>query len=375
MFRKALVADLAGSEYYENPVRTRSGEERLIAWHNSSIRDAEGRIIGGLSAGEDITERRKAETALHVALIKYKTLFDSFPLGITITDPVGKVLESNAAAESLLGLARDVHNQRLIDSPEWRIVRSDGTPMPPEEFAGVRALKEQRRIESMAMGVVREDGATTWISVTADLLPLEGYGAVITYGDITARRAAEEQIRQLAYFDPLTGLPNRRLLMDRLGQALIASKRSQEYGAVLMLDLDYFKGLNDSCGHDVGDRLLVEVARRLSSQVRQEDTVARLGGDEYVLILEGLGSDEAEALAQAAHVAEKIRHTLSEPYVLTGVETPYPCTASLGVSVFHSHQESVETLLKQADIALYLAKDAGRNQVIFYQPALPQGVS
>ena len=375
VFRKALVADLAGSEYFENPVRTRSGEERLIAWHNSSIRDTEGRIIGYLSAGEDITERRKAETALHVALIKYKTLFDCFPLGITVTDPVGKVLESNAAAEKLLGLARDVHNQRLIDSPEWRIVRTDGTPMPPEEFASVRALRERKRVENVEMGIARTAGETAWISVTADLLPIDGYGLVITYGDITARRAAEEQIRQLAYFDPLTGLPNRRLLMDRLGQALIASKRSQEYGAVLMLDLDYFKGLNDSFGHDVGDRLLVEVARRLSSQVRQEDTVARLGGDEYVLILEGLGSDETEALAQAAHVAEKIRHTLSEPYELTGVETPYPCTASLGVSVFHSHQESVETLLKQADIALYLAKDAGRNQVIFYQPALPQGVS
>ncbi len=367
VFRKALANDLVGSEYFENPVRTRSGESRLIAWHNSSIRDAEGNIIGGLSAGEDITERRKAEVALHVALIKYKTLFDCFPLGITVTDPDGQVLESNAAAERLLGVPRDIHEQRLIDSPEWRIVRPDGTPMPAAEFASVRALRERQRVENVEMGIIKAEGATLWLSVTADLLPIEGYGLVITYGDITARRQAEEQIRQLAYFDPLTSLPNRRLLMDRLGQALIASKRSQEFGAVLMLDLDYFKGLNDSRGHDVGDQLLIEVAHRLSGQVRQEDTVSRLGGDEYVLILQGLGDELVEAMAQAERVAEKIRHALGEPYALAGEASPYPCSASIGVTLFHSHQETVETLLKQADIALYRAKDAGRNRVSFYQ--------
>jgi diguanylate cyclase (GGDEF)-like protein/PAS domain S-box-containing protein len=371
VFRKALANDLAGSEYFENPVRTRSGEERLIAWHNSSIRDAEGNIIGGLSAGEDITERRKAETALHVALIKYKTLFDCFPLGITVTDPAGQVLESNAAAERLLGVPREIHEQRQIDSPEWRIVRADGTPMPAAEYASMRALHERQRVENVEMGIVKQTGETIWLSVTADLLPIEGYGLVITYGDITARRLAEEQIRQLAYFDPLTSLPNRRLLMDRLGQALNASKRSQEFGAVLMLDMDYFKGLNDSRGHDVGDQLLIEVARRLLGQVRQEDTVSRLGGDEYVLILQGLGDEPIEARAQAARVADKIRHALGEPYGLAGCETPYSCSASIGVTLFHSHRETVETLLKQADIALYRAKDAGRNRVGFYQSDMP----
>ena len=496
VFLKALAADLAGSEYYENPVRTRAGDERLIAWHNSSIRDAEGKVIGGLSAGMDITERRLAEARwlaseerfhtlfdaadamsiqgylfdgtvvywnrasekiygysaaeamggnlfdliipepmraavsaavcemfetgrgapagrlllkhkdgsalpvysshtvvkspgqptvmfcmdidmreldrveaeLNVALTKYKTLFDRFPMGITVTDPAGHILESNAAATHLLGVSQAEHHSRGIDGPEWRIVRTDGTPMPVEEFASVRALKEKRRVADVEMGVVKAEGEITWISVTADLLPLEGYGVVVTYGDITARREAEEQIRKLAYFDPLTDLPNRRLLMDRLGQALIASKRSQEYGALLMLDLDYFKQLNDSHGHDVGDQLLVEVARRLSGNVRQEDTVSRLGGDEYVLILEGLGVEEKAAHHQAELVAEKIRLALNQPYALAGGELTYPCSASIGVTLFHSHQESIEALFKQADIALYRAKGAGRNAVRFYTP-------
>jgi diguanylate cyclase (GGDEF)-like protein/PAS domain S-box-containing protein len=316
----------------------------------------------------DMRELDRVETELNVALTKYKTLFDCFPMGITVTDPAGHILETNMAATQLLGVPQAEHHLRGIDGPAWQILRTDGTPMPAEEFASVRALKEKRRVEDVEMGVVKADGTTTWISVTADLLPLEGYGAVITYGDITARREAEEQIRKLAYFDPLTNLPNRRLLMDRLGQALIASKRSQEYGALLMLDLDYFKQLNDTRGHDVGDQLLVEVARRLSGNVRQEDTVSRLGGDEYMLILEGLGVEETAAHHQAEQVAEKIRLALNQPYALAGGGPPYPCSASIGVSLFHSHQDSIEALFKQADIALYQAKGAGRNAVRFYTP-------
>jgi diguanylate cyclase (GGDEF)-like protein/PAS domain S-box-containing protein len=315
----------------------------------------------------DLNELTQAEAALNIALTKYKTLFDSFPLGITVTDSNGKVLETNAAAEQLLGVPGDLHAQRGISSPELQVLHTDGSPMPTEEYASVRALKERRRIENAEMGVVRPDGEVTWLSVTADLLPLEGYGVVVTYSDITARRAAEEQIRQMAYYDPLTNLPNRRLLMDRLDQALIASKRSHAFGALLMLDLDYFKGLNDSCGHDVGDQLLIEVARRLSTHVRQDDTVSRLGGDEYVVILQDLGTQAEAATRQALQVAEKIRSALSQPYQLGPDAIPYASSVSIGVRLFQGHQEPVETLLKQVDVALYQAKDAGRNQVVFFE--------
>jgi diguanylate cyclase (GGDEF)-like protein/PAS domain S-box-containing protein len=358
-----MAEELLDCEYFENPVLTRSGEHRLVAWHNSCIRDASGKIVGGLSAGEDITERRRAENALNVALTKYKTLFDNFPMGITVTDPGGQALETNAVAERLLG---NVAHARMGRG----VVRVDGSPMPVEEFASVRALREKRRVENVEMGVVQEDGRTVWISATADLLPLEGYGAVVTYSDITERRAAEERIHQLAYFDPLTNLPNRRLLMDRLGQALIASQRSQNHGAVLIIDLDRFKGLNDSHGHDVGDKLLVEVAQRLIANVRREDTVARLGGDEYVLILEGIGEDRGTAARQADHVAKKVCRALCRPYALTPLSIPYACSASIGLTMFLGDQLSEDVLLKQADIALYQAKGAGRERVMAFQDGI-----
>lgn len=363
VFRKTLEANQGGYEYYENPVRHRSGQEYLIAWHNSTLRHADGTLAGGMSAGIDITQKRRMETELHVALTKYKVLFETFPLGITIADPSGHILETNAAAERLLGVPREEHEQRGIDTPEWRIVRPDGSPMPAEEYASVRAMKEQRRVENVEMGIVREGQATQWISVTADLLPLDGYGVVVTYGDITARREAEERIRWMAYHDALTGLPNRRLLMDRLRLNLAASQRDQHFGAVLLLDLDRFKLLNDRFGHDVGDQLLIQAARRLSAQVREADTVARLGGDEFVVMLSEIGRDADAAARHAAAVGEKIREALATPYVLEGVAEPQASSASIGIKLFHGSRQSPEDLLKDADLALYRAKEQGRNQV------------
>jgi diguanylate cyclase (GGDEF)-like protein/PAS domain S-box-containing protein len=192
--------------------------------------------------------------------------------------------------------------------------------------------------------------------------------------DVSARKLAEEQIHNLAYFDPLTQLPNRRLLMDRLGQALIASNRTRQFGALLILDLDNFKALNDSQGHDAGDRLLTEAAQRLLSKVRQEDTVARLGGDEYVVMLENLGESEVMAANLAEDIAEKIRRALNEPYSLTDSETQYRSSTSIGLTLFRGQDTSVEVLLKQADVALYQAKDAGRNTLRFFNPAMQSAI-
>jgi diguanylate cyclase (GGDEF)-like protein len=180
----------------------------------------------------------------------------------------------------------------------------------------------------------------------------------------------EKQIRDLAYFDPLTRLPNRRLLMDRLGQALIASERSRELGALMILDLDHFKTLNDTQGHDVGDRLLVEVAQRLTSGMRQQDSVCRLGGDEFVVMLEGLGQDAPHAANQAETIAEKIRSVLNQPYSLNGNGGNFYSTTSIGLTLFRGQDASPDMLLKQADVALYQAKDAGRNLVRFFNPAM-----
>jgi diguanylate cyclase (GGDEF)-like protein/PAS domain S-box-containing protein len=197
---------------------------------------------------------------------------------------------------------------------------------------------------------------------------------VATYTDITLRKAAENEIKNLAFFDALTQLPNRRMLIDRLSQALAASKRSGRYGAVMFLDLDNFKPLNDEFGHAVGDLLLIEVARRLISCVREMDTVARFGGDEFVVLLSELDVDKTESMTEAATIAEKIRATLAEPYVLkfqkeekSESTVEHHCTSSIGVVLFISHETSPETVLAWADMAMYKAKRDGRNSIRFHE--------
>jgi diguanylate cyclase (GGDEF)-like protein/PAS domain S-box-containing protein len=191
--------------------------------------------------------------------------------------------------------------------------------------------------------------------------------------DITERKKAEEYIRNFAFYDTLTQLPNRRLLNDRLGQAMAASKRSGRYGAVMFMDLDNFKPLNDAHGHDVGDLLLVEAAQRITSCVREMDTVARFGGDEFVVMLSELDVDKKLSIAQSGVVAEKIRVTLAEPYLLTrkqesGVEitVEHHCTSSIGVVLFINHEAGQEDIIKGADMAMYQAKEGGRNTIRFF---------
>jgi len=188
------------------------------------------------------------------------------------------------------------------------------------------------------------------------------------FHDISERKAAERRIHELAYYDSLTRLANRRLLMDRLVKAMANSRRSRQFGAILYLDLDHFKVLNDTFGHDYGDQLLCAVAERLNGLVRDGDSVARLGGDEFVVLLGNLGKDGKLATRHAESIANKIRHSLGKPYFLAGLRVgAYHSTASLGVCMFMDHEESVESLLKYADIALYQAKTAGRNAVCVYQ--------
>jgi diguanylate cyclase (GGDEF)-like protein/PAS domain S-box-containing protein len=199
-------------------------------------------------------------------------------------------------------------------------------------------------------------------------------GTVVTFINITERKQSEEQIRNLAHFDPLTQLPNRRLLLDRLNQALIASSRTQEYGFLMILDLDNFKVLNDTQGHDVGDHLLKEVAQRLLDIARQEDTVSRLGGDEFVIMVERLGTDQLAAVNKAKMIVEKIHDELNKPYTLSPNRPPYHSTPSLGLTLFRGQDISVEILLKQADVALYQAKGSGRNAFRFFNPEMQEAI-
>jgi diguanylate cyclase (GGDEF)-like protein len=190
--------------------------------------------------------------------------------------------------------------------------------------------------------------------------------------EIRRRKKAELEIRNVAFYDPLTRLPNRRLLFERLQQALILSIRRKAYGAILFLDLDNFKVLNDTRGHDVGDLLLVEAARRLQACVREGDTVARLGGDEFVLMLENLNIDPQHAATMARTVGEKVLDALSRPYFLKGQE--FQSSSSIGVSLFIDHNDTPEDLLKRSDTAMYQAKYGGRNTLRFFDPAMQQAL-
>ena len=198
-------------------------------------------------------------------------------------------------------------------------------------------------------------------------------GWVITYHDVTDLRRANEEIEHLAFYDPLTGLPNRRLLLDRLGQAPVLSQRSGKVGALLFLDLDHFKDLNDTLGHEVGDELLQAVAQRLLANVRVADTVARLGGDEFVVMLRDLSSNTQEAAALAQRIGEQILRGLSEPYVLRG--HTHQGAASIGATLFGASAQSAIELLRQADIAMYQVKARRGNALCFFDPKMQTAIN
>jgi len=237
-------------------------------------------------------------------------------------------------------------------------------------------LAAQQPFRDLELQRQRPDGSMHWISVSG--VPvidaegvLRGYRGVGR--DITERKEAELQIERLAFFDALTGLPNRRLLMDRLQRATVAAGRSHAHGALLFIDLDNFKDLNDTLGHDTGDQLLVRVARRLLESVRESDTVARFGGDEFVVLLDGLHTDVAHASSEAAAISQQILTALGRPYDMEGVS--HHSTPSIGIALFGQHPSTPDELLKHADLAMYQAKAAGRNTQRFFDPDMQAAVS
>ncbi|WP_243021865.1 putative bifunctional diguanylate cyclase/phosphodiesterase, partial [Simplicispira sedimenti] len=188
----------------------------------------------------------------------------------------------------------------------------------------------------------------------------------------TDRKRAAQEIERLAFYDALTSLPNRRLLLDRLQRLLLSGQRTHQHGALLFIDLDNFKDLNDTLGHDMGDQLLIQVATRLSASVRECDTVARFGGDEFVVLLEGLDQDAQAASRQAEAVARKLLMALNQPFELAGQQ--HYSTPSIGLTLFGPERQSVDELLKRADLAMYEAKAAGRNTHRFFDPGMQQAL-
>lgn len=312
----------------------------------------------------DITQRKLAEADLKVAA----TSFESQE-GMMITDANNRILRVNQAFSAITGysneevvglsphlLSSDHHDENFYDAM-WESIRQTGG------WEGEVWNKRKN-------GEIYPE----YLTITA-VLDAAGHvtNYVAAFDDITERKAAIEAIKNLAFYDPLTKLPNRRLLLDRLQQSLASSARSRRQGALLFIDLDNFKTLNDTLGHDIGDLLLQQVALRLTGSVREGDTVARLGGDEFVVILEDLSEQLVDAAAQAETIGDKILAALNQPYQLAGNE--YRNTPSVGATLFSHHDQSIEELLKQADIAMYQAKKAGRNTLRFFDPKMQETIN
>lgn len=285
--------------------------------------------------------------------------------------PEGKLLYISPSCERISGYSESAFMSGEITMLDIISPKEDGSIAKH-----LMHVSDNEGAEEIDFRIVTKDRGERWIShASQPIYDVNGRfaGRRISSMDITERKKLEDEVRQLAFYDTLTNLANRRLLTDRLTQTMATSKRSGCYGALMFLDLDNFKPLNDAHGHVVGDLLLVEVACRMKNCVREIDTVARFGGDEFVVMLSELSADKANSRAQTEAIAEKIRAALAEPYQLTvkhdgemSVVVEHHCAASIGVAMFVNHDASQDDILKWADDAMYQAKDAGRNLIWFY---------
>jgi diguanylate cyclase (GGDEF)-like protein/PAS domain S-box-containing protein len=339
------------------------GRIKWVREHCNNYFDESGKPLRSVGAVQDITGQKQIEDNLRIAAVAFET-----HEGIMITDANANIIRVNQAFCEITGYSAEEvlgKNPRLLSSG-----KQDRT-FYEEMWHQLTALDSW----SGEICDKRKDDTIypKWLTITAvrdEAGKITEYVAI--FSDITQRKQAEEEIRNLAFYDVLTGLPNRRLLLDRFRQALTTSQRSRQYGAVLFLDMDRFKTLNDTLGHEYGDLMLAEVARRMQTCVREADTVARLGGDEFVVLLEDVDEQSAEALKKVALIAEKIRVSLTTPYYLAGHE--HHSSPSIGATLYRGNEKSVDALLKHADTAMYQAKESGRNAVRFFNPRMQQAV-
>ncbi len=366
---KDIAAQAKFGACYSHPIRSSSGE--LLGTFDLYLHEPHAHTKSDLNVLEQASrlagiaiERKMLEQNLQIAAIAFES-----QEGMMVTDANRVILRVNTAFSQITGYREDEiigkhpgmlssgRHDKEFYAAMWESIVNTGSW--EGEVWNRRKNGEVYPAHLTFTAVKSRDGMTV--------------NYVATLVDITLRKSAEEEIQHLAYYDSLTGLPNRRLLLDRLNQALVTSARGKGEGAVLFLDLDHFKTLNDTLGHDVGDMLLQQVAERLTSCVREGDTVARIGGDEFVIMLEGLSQSLFEAAAQAEAVCEKILNALNKPYQLGTYE--YHTTTSIGATLFNGHELEIDELLKQADIAMYQSKTAGRNAIRFFDPVMQEVIN
>jgi diguanylate cyclase (GGDEF)-like protein/PAS domain S-box-containing protein len=331
-----------------------------VFWANviiTPLRDEAGQHRGFSKVTCDITERKRAEEALRETEEKYFRIFNEAVVGIFQTTPGGRYLSVNPELARIYG----------YDSPaELMANRTDIAYQvfvdPSERELFKRQVEEKGSVHNFEYQTYRKDGAKMWVLENARAVR-DSSGATLYYegtvANITDRKVAEERVQYLAYYDALTGLPNRALLEDRLSKALASARRQKDKVALLFLDLDRFKNVNDSLGHLVGDLLLQDVAERLKRWSREQDTVARLAGDEFLIVL-----TDVKDIPDAAVAAERLMDAMTAEFVVQGHSFDISC--SLGISIFPEHGADGETLIKHADTAMYCAKEYGRNNFQFF---------
>jgi diguanylate cyclase (GGDEF)-like protein/PAS domain S-box-containing protein len=317
---------------------------------------------------DDLTDQR--DRALRDSDARLQSIFEATPDALRISDAHGAITMVNRQVTVLLGFGL----AELLGKPLEALVRmpSLGDPLTPGAALGAINMPAQTAIREYGIAW-RKDGGECHVEISLCRIETgEGLFFACALRDMSERKAADEKIRELAFYDQLTGLPNRTMLMDKLGQIVGADHHMGIYGAMLLIDLDHFKTLNNTLGHEVGDMLLQQVAWRLSSCLRESDAVARVGGDEFAVILATLSHNEAQAIQDAEAVAVKILATLQQPYQLGDVS--HSGSASIGATIFQGQRTRTEDLLRQADMAMYRAKDSGRNAVHFFAPSMEMAV-
>jgi diguanylate cyclase (GGDEF)-like protein/PAS domain S-box-containing protein len=344
----------------------------------SPMRNVTGETTHFIGINRDISQAKHAELEIHEAqaellstAIHSQTILDNMVDGVITISIEGLVESFNKAASYIFGYApyEVIGNNVSMLMPSPHRTEHDGYLRHYQSTGEARVIGVPREVHGQ-----RNDGKLFPMSLSVSKIKSGEKTTFIGIArDISQRRHDEEEIRRLAYYDPLTALPNRRLLMDRLHQAMLTSARTEQHGALMFLDLDHFKQLNDSLGHDIGDELLKQVARRILECVREGDSVARLGGDEFVILLEALSDQSNEAATQAESVASKVMAALGQPYQLR--HHAYSSTPSIGIVIFMEDHETMDELVKKADAAMYQAKSAGRNTIRFFDPVMQEAAA
>jgi diguanylate cyclase (GGDEF)-like protein/PAS domain S-box-containing protein len=357
-----------GAWNHEFRVRFDDGIERWLLGHAITRSEPDG-TLASYGSITDITDLKEAEARMQESEARFRSLTDLSSDWYWEIDEQFRFTRFEGYREG----ESAVTQQASLGRTRWEL---GAVNLSEEDWKAHHAVLEtHQQFKDFEIQRLDVHGKSYWVSISGTPM-FDAQGRFTGYRgigrDISLRKHAEDETQRLAFYDTLTGLPNRRLMLDRLSHALVSSARSQRHGALLFIDLDNFKDLNDTLGHDVGDQLLEQVANRLVTCIRECDTAARLGGDEFVVVLEELSTIDEEAASQAEIVAEKILKRLNAPYDLRGKQ--HSSTPSIGVTLFCGNQVGTDELFKRADVAMYQAKAAGRNTLRFYDPQMQVAV-